>query len=607
MIEYKLANIILENTDRFFNFKNLYVFTTAFPHFDESDEFCTFPPYASLDFATYFNSFSNKKWREYTSIDNVHFRMEMKGKAVIEFFDVKLLDIGLHKNLFATLEIDNDEFKAVDFEFPETDAELCCFRIMTLDYLSIKSGYYYSLVDESSIHDIHLAIATTTFKKEEYIETNVSLFKNDILACGDPVSDSVSMIIVDNGKTLDSQTISGNHVYVFSNKNVGGAGGFARGMIEAKRLKKPATHVLIMDDDVSISSESVKRTFNLLSLVNEDYKDAFVSGAMFSLGDQNIQLEDVGFANSKGDFVRVKAPRNMDLLYDIVKNEDDLPIRENMYAAFWYCCIPMKTIEREGLPLPIFIRYDDAEYGMRCKPKYMTMNGINVWHMDFVDRYSAFYERYCGVRNALIIQATSGICKNVDFFTKKFDENFRREIKKFNYGSAEMLLDAIDDFMAGPSFIAQERCEEILKDKMAKSEKFRDLRDLDINGISISDLNTSPKRLIRTRFIDRITYNGQRFIPELFRNNKPIAVRHDPNNYPGERFRFRKKVLVVDRLEKHAFFREANKKRFNELMQRYKKTVSNYKKHHEEVEQEYSMVGDYLKSEEFWKKYLEID
>ena len=43
------------------------------------------------------------------------------------------------------------------------------------------------------------------------------------------------------------------------------------------------------------------------------------------------------------------------------------------YAGWWYCVIPTATIEREGLPLPLFVRSDDAEYALRCKPKFMSM------------------------------------------------------------------------------------------------------------------------------------------------------------------------------------------------------------------------------------------
>ena len=77
------------------------------------------------------------------------------------------------------------------------------------------------------------------------------------------------------------------HISIVPNPNVGGAGGFARGMLEA--LAGGATHVLLMDDDVHVSPESFKRTYNLLSLVKNCYKQAFLNGAMLSLEEPNLQ------------------------------------------------------------------------------------------------------------------------------------------------------------------------------------------------------------------------------------------------------------------------------------------------------------------------------
>lgn len=40
-----------------------------------------------------------------------------------------------------------------------------------------------------------------------------------------------------------------------------------------------------MDDDVEVSPESILRTYNLLRIVNDEYAEAFVSGAMLNIED----------------------------------------------------------------------------------------------------------------------------------------------------------------------------------------------------------------------------------------------------------------------------------------------------------------------------------
>ena len=56
------------------------------------------------------------------------------------------------------------------------------------------------------------------------------------------------MFVVDNGRTLDAEGLSDDLITVIPNENVGGAGGFARGMIAALESDEDFTHVLLMDD-----------------------------------------------------------------------------------------------------------------------------------------------------------------------------------------------------------------------------------------------------------------------------------------------------------------------------------------------------------------------
>lgn len=611
MINYKLANILLEHNDRFFQYPDLYYKSSNPIVKDKETGANALLANTAYDFATYFNSFSNRKWREYTIIDNSFLHLEVRGKAQIELFSMKIQPVGVGMDRIDSLYVDCDEFESIDYELPATTNEIIGFKVITQDRTLIRNGYYYTKIDESVIRSVHLALSTTTFKKEDYIRGNVALFKNEVLKGDDPVAGHVSMIVVDNGRTLDPAELRGDNVYVYPNKNVGGSGGFARGMMEAKRIspENPVTHVLIMDDDISLSSESVKRTYNLLALVKDKYVDGFISGAMFSRGDQYLQIEDLGFTNQKGRFGPIKRPRvPMTNYFAILQNEKDLPIRPNKYAAFWYCCIPMTTIMREGLPLPLFIRYDDAEYGQRCKPEFMTMNGICVWHDDFDDRYNHFYERYCGVRNSLVIQAASGVCQNVDFFGTLFEEAFIREIKKYNYGSCELMLDAVEDFLKGPEFLEIEQCEKLLKEKSAKAEKFIPLEDLDIEGLDIQQAWLKKRPL--TRWQNRAskwTHNGQRVgIPSKKKPTVGVAA-FDANAYAATRYYNFDRVLVVNRLETMGYYAVRDSARYRELIKRFEQIKKRYAKEHAQIEQQWREAAPYLKSDEFWSEYLELD
>ena len=606
-MHYKLANVLLDNNDRFYGYKNLYFFSAG-PAIDRPEiNGKTLLPYGTYNFNTYFNSFSLIKWKRYTSINKVFLHLELSGKCQVIFEGIKRQTVGLKRSVLSKIDFDPENERHIDFEYPETDADTLAFRIITLEKCDIKNCYYYTDIDESLIRHVDLVLSTTTFKKESYIKKNVSLFKDEIRNEMIIKDGSVQMIVVDNARTLSADEIEGDGVYLFQNQNVGGSGGFARGMIEAKRLDIPATHVLIMDDDIELSAESIKRTHRLLSLVKDEYLDAFVSGAMFSMSNQAIQVEDVGQAKNNGAFGATKKRYNMNRELDILCNETDEPIKRNKYAAFWYCCIPMSTINRCGLPLPLFIRYDDAEYGLRCQPKFMNMNGINVWHEDFDARYSAFYEKYCGVRNSFIIQSVTGVCKDIDYFDKKVEKNFKRDLKKFNYDSAELILDGLEDYLKGPKFIEANCCEKILKEKIKKNDKLVPLEQLGVDDLDLDEVKKSKKRSSFERAIDSLTYNGQRLTPSFLKKKGIARIIFNPNNYPGKRVKNRTQILMIHNLGKVGCITKQDTQRFEELLKRYKRLKKEYDSKHEEIRAEWASHRDYLYSEEFWNKYLGID
>ena len=165
-------------------------------------------------------------------------------------------------------------------------------------------GSYKAEVDKGAIRPIRLVLATTTFRKERYITRKLAAVKKEVLGSKDPIASGFHMFLIDNGRALDAEALSDEGVTVIPNANVGGPGGFARGMVTG--LDWNATHVLLMDDDVRVLPESFKRTYALLSLANERYQDAFINGAMLNIGQPNIQFEDVAQVGRDGRYRGIK-------------------------------------------------------------------------------------------------------------------------------------------------------------------------------------------------------------------------------------------------------------------------------------------------------------
>lgn len=623
-MEFKLANIVLSNSVFSLNNPTLWCRREG-GHFilNEDGSFTLLGP-GSFDFTTYFNALSSMKWKRYTVARDFYLHLEYKGSSgtlietAADAFDWSTRKIGGSDVQLET----SDEWKSLDIKLSVIEGDvLNAFIVNSNGEIVIRNAYYYTCVDSSEVHAVELALATTTFRKESYIYKNIDLIETHVLSSNEPIADHFHVHVIDNGRTLNKDHIQSNRIHLHPNPNVGGSGGFARGMIEAMEQSPKATHVLLMDDDVEVMPESFIRTYNLLSILNDEYKEAFISGAMMSLEEPDLRTEDLGFFTYKGKFQPLKPAGRMSILHDVIETEtfvaptDDPSCQDTLqrYAGWWYCCIPMYTIEREGLPLPLFVRSDDAEYSLRCNPKFITMNSICVWHASFFFKYNAAVERYQVSRNPLVCQFTSGIAPLSDFVEEVYRE-VQLDLKKFNYDDALLAVEGFEDFLKGPSFIREPITESRFLDANKHREKlvpFKELqRSVEDYGINLKSLTHSEvvRDVPRNKFEaakDFLTFNGQRFIREEGKRGNRVAVIDAAGwVYPAGKIRGAEVLVAIDMPNRCGAVRRLDIKRFNEVWGRFRKAMVYYKKNEKQLRDEYSRAREELISVAFWKDYL---
>ncbi|NCY09635.1 MAG: glycosyltransferase [Actinobacteria bacterium] len=110
-------------------------------------------------------------------------------------------------------------------------------------------------------HDVRLSLSITTFNRQQYVVPTVRRVL-DLVRASDVLRGRVRVLVVDNASNLDLAVAAGDDLTVVPNRNLGGAGGFARGLMHL-RAAKWATHVLFMDDDISLETEALVRTVAL--------------------------------------------------------------------------------------------------------------------------------------------------------------------------------------------------------------------------------------------------------------------------------------------------------------------------------------------------------
>ncbi len=604
-IQYKIQSLVLPTERKHKACRELF-YKGDYGVIDEKTKTLCLAKYQFCDFNTYLNACSYRKWKKYTVAGALSVSIEFVGHIKISYTGYSKQGINTFNTLFATEEYSSETPKVITFTYPENNEQMVGFEVSAIEDSKIIDANYQVEVPEDAINDVVLSIATTTCHKEEFIKKNVGLIKDEIL--NGELSENIFLHVVDNGQTLTKSEIEGKHVILHPNKNSGGSGGFARGMIESMNQETPVTHILLMDDDVLVLPESIKRTYHLLKLQKEDCKNSFISGAMLYYENPAVQHEDIGSVSViDGGFSSIKGALDHRLIEDSLENESEYPVIKNSYAAWWYCCIPVAMIKKNGLPLPIFIRTDDAEYGIRCNPDYfITMNGICVWHMGFVAKYNPTMDLYQQCRNLLIAKSTFNALSNIDLFKHKIYSIFRVEVTRFNYNAAELVVRAFEDYLKGPDFIMTVDGEKLMQENMALNPVFKPLEDLKYGDLfKITDSVIDPPLSFKNRLFLKITRNGNRFYPKGRMSKKVVPVGFSWGVYP-QRIAKHSKLLAVNPYEKTGVLYELNKKRYKELNKRYRAAVRKYKKHGDEIRQEYQAKAAEMTSEEFWKKYLSI-
>lgn len=586
-----------------------------------------------FDFTTYFNALSVVKLRGLTSATGAVLHLQVKGGA----FDIEQMcgkKLSLHAEAVpgTLMHVDASE------DWHEVTMPIRFDDDMVITAFCIHAGSagaddpsgqrdvllrnaYYDLELTEAPRDIELAVATTTFKKERFITANIDLINREIFGSGEPIAEHMHYYVVDNGRTLDAQALDTDRVTIIPNQNVGGAGGFTRGMIAALDQEPPATHVLVMDDDISVSPESIKRTFNLLRILTPEHYDAMISGAMLNYESGEEQWEDTGFVSEAGFCNAVKPPLHLEKFEDVVYGEifrlQDF-MEKNHYAAWWYCCIPTDVIRRQGLPLPLFIRHDDAEYGSREPREFITMNSLCVWHLPFYERYNPAVERYQATRNPMIAQATTGVFADVDF-VKQIQDIVQLELRKFGYENASLVLDGFEDFLKGPkffmkkgqaekSFMAANKAQEKIYgfDELQKQiDADPELIGLDLSKLDRQIIDADRERSKKEIQYDELTDNGQKI--RVSPGNGYAVIPFVGWAYPAGLIHAKRKLVLVDWFTHRGAIRTKDPARYKEVVNRLKRDIKYYRANRERLENEYRAAKPTVTSMEFWRDYLDMD
>ena len=481
-------------------------FCDVFSYFSHEDKTIHLYENSAVDLLTYFNSFSTMKWVKYTNVRNLSVYLDIKGNAevsvisrkgdewrVIDRHAICAEERGIYVIPLALSESELDSILGITVRnLPYTadlleslndngtpaktsndcnDADTNCidgqsFRLNTVkreDSLRINSilrkttndadeineqsampsteiyggGW---LTDDEVTQNVNLGIVITTFKRETAVKAAVSRLVRDITS--HPLyHDMIDIAVVDNGSTLKDEDLPG--AQLIPNRNLGGTGGFTRGLIHFQESGNH-THCLFMDDDASCEAGAIFRSMSFQRHVT-DHKVS-LSGAMLFENIKFMQWENGAWFNGGCHSIK----RDFDLRDPVKVYENEEEVDKPIYGAWWFFFFPLDVAKNYSLPF--FVRGDDIDFSYANDFRVVSLNGVSCWQQDFKTKESAM-TAYLFLRSHVVHHLTVPTLKcSYKIIMKILLGHFWQYNNSYYYGTAACVNLAMRHVMEGPEF-----------------------------------------------------------------------------------------------------------------------------------------------------------
>ena len=540
---------------------------------------------ATLTFDTSFGVFHAGRWRRLTSVDDLSVSVMARGQGRIEVVattrgrdlvvaqaamtgDVVTLSLGsLQASNWGTLWV----------------------RVTATGECGVERVEWHT--STAPLHDVRLGLSITTFNRHAYVVPTVKKVLSLVRGL-DVLRGRVRVLVVDNANNVDFDEPDADDLTVVANRNLGGAGGFARGLMWL-RAQGWATHVLFMDDDINLEAESLVRTVSLFAYAKN--KQLCVHGAMLSEERQWMQFE----AGSKylwRSLYPLRALGQEDDLRDRRLALRDAKERRFAYSAWWYTAFPI-DITRDN-PMPIFVRGDDVAFGLMHTGRHtVTLNGVVVWHADFHlknNPSSLFYE----MRNFAMIDTLVFDRHRWWHLGQRFLALSFRNLFGFRYSSAEYMIRGMRAYLAGPAALAQVD-HAALHDELRQvsEEKPAPLSSLHA-AVAISTPLPKPIRLIG--FMLSLPLLGGFLLPTVARS-KALRTAPIDSRAVGLALRHDRILYRHDRLPE-GFVCERDRARFFALWRDVLSVLGSLARNYGRLKREYRAAYPSLVSDAAWQR-----
>jgi galactofuranosylgalactofuranosylrhamnosyl-N-acetylglucosaminyl-diphospho-decaprenol beta-1,5/1,6-galactofuranosyltransferase len=411
-----------------------------------------------LSFGTYFNAFPASYWRRWTVVTDVTLTVSLTGRGATLIVYKSTAD-GRSQRVDAAHVTDG----AGTFTFalplkPFVDGGWYWYDVVAGDEAAVVEWAEWTAEVPADRAEHGTAdIAITTMNRPDFCAKLIGQMADDETLR--PYLDTVFVMEQGTQKLVDSEFFAhaasslGDTLQVLEQGNLGGSGGYARGQLESLR-KGTATYALLMDDDVVCEPEGIVRAITFGDLAR---RPTIVGGHMFSLYSRS-RLHSFGEIVQPWRFwwqTPLDGYSDWDLAARNIRSSRWLHKRVDVDFNGWFMClIPRVVMAEIGLSLPLFIKWDDSEYGLRAKAAgfpTVTFPGAAVWHIPWGDKTDGVdWQAYFHIRNRFIAALLHSPYPRGGRMVRENLNHTIAHLVSMQYSTVEIRQMALDDVLAGP-------------------------------------------------------------------------------------------------------------------------------------------------------------
>lgn len=388
---------------------------------------------------TFFNGLSVGVWKRHCSVDHLALRFRGAGEFIAT--------LGLHRRGQVSIWLAEHRVRMLERsacvipvpQWKDIRDGLLFLRIRALGPAVLSAADFIS--EDLPLNPVRLGLVITHFNRQAQVLPAIARIRRDLLDVP-ALRGAITLTVVDNSRNLPLGAHPG--IAHIPNRNLGGTGGFVRGLMSLID-GGGHSHALFMDDDASCETASIARALVMLQYARRPA--LAIAGALLrELAPWELLEKGARF---DGQVRPLHAGLDMRRVADLLESEREVARVD--YGAWWFFAFPLT--EARTLPFPFFVRGDDIFFGLKNNFEIVTANGIACLGEDFSSKHgpmTAYLDARYHLIHALLDERRSAA--GVAWVGRQL---FLKALNGYLYSSAAAVTLAFEHMLLGPRFFAE--------------------------------------------------------------------------------------------------------------------------------------------------------